>query len=171
MTATYTVDTDGGQSKVTILADGDGRIRVRVDSLDLDLAVVELPDGRTVLTDGTRRLALRHFRERDQRVVVHGHRAHRFRIQDARAGWLRGAGGRGGMGSGRILASMPGRVVRVPVQVGDVVPPNGVVAVLEAMKMENDVRSPAGGRVVQVAVQEGVAVEAGALLVQLEAAS
>ncbi|MSP90432.1 MAG: biotin/lipoyl-binding protein [Myxococcales bacterium] len=75
------------------------------------------------------------------------------------------------MGSGRILASMPGRVVRVPVQVGDVVPPNGVVAVLEAMKMENDVRSPAGGRVVQVAVQEGVAVEAGALLVQLEAAS
>ena len=46
----------------------------------------------------------------------------------------------------------------------------GVVAVLEAMKMENDVKAPGGGRVVAVAVQEGAAVEAGALLVQLEPA-
>jgi pyruvate carboxylase subunit B len=64
---------------------------------------------------------------------------------------------------------MPGRVVRVPVAVGDVVAPGTVVAVLEAMKMENDVKSPGGGKVVAIAVSEGAAVEAGALLVQLEA--
>jgi biotin carboxyl carrier protein len=63
---------------------------------------------------------------------------------------------------------MPGRVVRLSVAVGDIVAPGAVVAVLEAMKMENDVRSVGGGRVTAVVVQEGVAVESGALLVQLE---
>ena len=168
MTAAYTIDADGSRTEVVILADTGGRIRVQVGATLLDLAVTDLPDGRTALSDGTRTLLVRSFRQRDRRVVVAGHRSSMLGVEDARASWLRGAGGSGGGGGGRILASMPGRVVRVPVHVGDTVPPNGVVAVLEAMKMENDVRSPSGGRVVQVAVQEGVAVEAGALLVQVE---
>jgi biotin carboxyl carrier protein len=64
----------------------------------------------------------------------------------------------------RLTAPMPGRVVRVLEAPGaDVVAGQGLV-VIEAMKMENELRSPRAGRVREVAVREGQAVEAGALL-------
>ena len=59
---------------------------------------------------------------------------------------------------------MPGRVVRVLVAAGaDVAAGQGLV-VVEAMKMENELRAPRAGRVAEVAVREGEAVDAGALL-------
>ena len=63
---------------------------------------------------------------------------------------------------------MPGRVVRVLVEPGeDVVARQGVV-VVEAMKMENELRSPKAGRVKDVSVSPGVSVEAGRVLVTIE---
>ena len=67
-------------------------------------------------------------------------------------------------GPSRLNAPMPGRVVRVLAAVGDEVAPGAGVVVLEAMKMENEVRTPGGGRVLEMPVREGQAVEAGALL-------
>jgi biotin carboxyl carrier protein len=59
---------------------------------------------------------------------------------------------------------MPGRVVRVLEAAGaEVVAGQGLV-VIEAMKMENEIRAPRPGRVHEVAVREGQVVEAGALL-------
>jgi biotin carboxyl carrier protein len=67
-------------------------------------------------------------------------------------------------GPARLAAPMPGRVVRVLCEVGaDVAAGQGLV-VIEAMKMENEIRAPRAGRVQEVAVREGQAVEAGALL-------
>ncbi len=63
---------------------------------------------------------------------------------------------------------MPGRVVAVRVAPGDVVERNALVAILEAMKMENELRAPRPGRVADVRVAEGDTVEHGALLVVLE---
>jgi len=71
---------------------------------------------------------------------------------------------RRGQGPARLTAPMPGRVVRVLEPPGaDVTAGQGLV-VIEAMKMENEIRAPRPGRVLEVAVQEGQAVEAGALL-------
>jgi biotin carboxyl carrier protein len=68
-------------------------------------------------------------------------------------------------GPARLTAPMPGRVVRVLEASGaDVTAGQGLV-VVEAMKMENELKSPRAGRVLEVAVREGQAVEAGALLV------
>ena len=62
------------------------------------------------------------------------------------------------------LPPMPGRVVRVLSAVGNDVAAGQGLAVIEAMKMENEIRAPRAGRVQEVAVREGQAVEAGALL-------
>jgi acetyl/propionyl-CoA carboxylase alpha subunit len=72
--------------------------------------------------------------------------------------------------SGRrdVRAAMPGKVVTVKVRVGDEVIRGQGLLVLEAMKMENEVPAPRTGRVARVEVSAGQAVEAGALLVELE---
>jgi biotin carboxyl carrier protein len=63
---------------------------------------------------------------------------------------------------------MPGKVVRVLVGSGEETAAGQGLVVVEAMKMENELRAPRPGRVLEVAVSEGQAVETGALLVVLE---
>jgi biotin carboxyl carrier protein len=63
---------------------------------------------------------------------------------------------------------MPGRVVRVLVAVGDEVAAKQAVVVVEAMKMENELRSPKAGRVKDVSVTPGTSVDAGRVLVTIE---
>ncbi len=63
---------------------------------------------------------------------------------------------------------MPGRVVRVLVGKGDQVEPRQPVIVVEAMKMENELRSPKAGRVKEIAVGAGTSVEAGRVLVVID---
>jgi biotin carboxyl carrier protein len=67
-------------------------------------------------------------------------------------------------GPTRLTAPMPGRVVRVLAEKGRDVEPGDGLVVIEAMKMENELKAPCKGRVDEVAVREGQAVEAGALL-------
>jgi biotin carboxyl carrier protein len=67
-------------------------------------------------------------------------------------------------GPARLTAPMPGRIVRVLEAAGaDVVAGQGLF-VIEAMKMQNELKAPRAGRIQEVAVREGQAVEAGALL-------
>ncbi len=66
-----------------------------------------------------------------------------------------------------LLAPMPGMVVRVSVAVGDVVAAGQGLAVVEAMKMENELRASTAGIVTAVRAVVGTAVEKGAVLVEL----
>ena len=66
-----------------------------------------------------------------------------------------------------IRAPMPGKVVRVEVQAGDRVNPGTGLIILEAMKMENEIKSAAAGVVVEVKVGAGKAVEKGELLMSI----
>ena len=74
----------------------------------------------------------------------------------------------GPVGPAPILAPMPGLIVRVNVAVGDRVEAGQGIVVMEAMKMENELRAAAAGAVRSVEVAPGTAVEKGALLVALE---
>jgi len=67
-----------------------------------------------------------------------------------------------------VRALMPGRVVEIAVKVGETVPPGGLLLVLEAMKMQNEIRSARGGTVLSAPAEKGKAVEGGALLMTLE---
>ena len=63
---------------------------------------------------------------------------------------------------------MPGRVVRILAEAGQEVAEHQGVIVIEAMKMQNELKSPKAGRVVRVAVAAGDAVGAGEVLVVVE---
>jgi biotin carboxyl carrier protein len=85
----------------------------------------------------------------------------RERATSARAGVARG-------GPLEVRAIIPGRVVSVDVATGDAIDAGGRLLVVEAMKMQNELRSPRAGTVSRVAVGPGQTVDRGDLLVVVE---
>jgi biotin carboxyl carrier protein len=83
----------------------------------------------------------------------------------------RGAGaglGTGAAGGTRaIKSSMPGKVLKILCNVGDTVAAGQPLLIIEAMKMENEIKSPVAGIVEAVSVEPGKKVETGELLVKL----
>lgn len=80
-------------------------------------------------------------------------------------------GGHSGSGPQRLLAPMPGKVVRVLVNKGDPVRARQPIAVIEAMKMENELRAGRDGVVAELPVTGGQSVEAGTLIAVVNSAS
>lgn len=78
------------------------------------------------------------------------------------------AEGAAGDGEQRVLAPMPGKVVRILVAPGDEVKARQGLVVVEAMKMESEIKSPKAGRVKEIPVSEGMSVEAGRVLAVVE---
>lgn len=99
-------------------------------------------------------------------VVIDGHR---FEIQalDPRR-WSRKSARGAGEGLQIVTAPMPGKVVRVLIKPGDAVEPGQGLVVVEAMKMQNELRAARAARVLSVSAAEGATVAAGEALVTLE---
>jgi biotin carboxyl carrier protein len=76
--------------------------------------------------------------------------------------------GAAGAGPQRLVAPMPGKVVRVLAKVGDRVAARQPVVVVEAMKMENELRASREGTVAEIHAREGMSVDAGALLIVIQ---
>lgn len=70
-------------------------------------------------------------------------------------------------GAASITAPMPGTILKVNVNAGDVVKKGQVLLILEAMKMENEIVAPNDGKVASVNVDKGVSVNAGDVLVSI----
>jgi biotin carboxyl carrier protein len=133
-----------------------------VDALTLDHGAVSmLVDGQSYHLE---------FEEAGDEVgvLVRGQVA-RVDVADERRLRLR-AGSAGFSVEGRqvISAPMPGKVVKVLVKLGDEVKEGQGLVVVEAMKMENELKSPKGGKVVELLAREGTAVENNAKLVVVE---
>jgi biotin carboxyl carrier protein len=92
-------------------------------------------------------------------VIASQERRRRARVHADTPGSARGAS---------LKSPMPGRVVRVLVAAGDRVSAAQPLVVVEAMKMENELRAPSGGVITRVGVEPGASVEAGAVLVVIE---
>ena len=71
-------------------------------------------------------------------------------------------------GEARLVAPMPGRIVRVLVGPGDEVAVRQPLVVVEAMKMENELRAPRAGRVREISAVPGASVEAGRVLLVID---
>ncbi len=70
-------------------------------------------------------------------------------------------------GIGKILAPLPGAILKVLVAVGDQVTEGQTVAVMEAMKMENEIEAPVSGKVSAIAVKEGDTILENALIMSI----
>ena len=63
---------------------------------------------------------------------------------------------------------MPGKIIKVLVQEGESVQEGQAVLILEAMKMQNEIKSPQSGQIVRIVPREGESVETGALLFSVD---
>jgi biotin carboxyl carrier protein len=178
---TYEVEINGRVRRVDVQRDG-ARFLVTVDG-QRHVADVTLTEGvwSLVLEDvpeGAPGAAARRSHEISiveqpgtGQVAVHVNgRVVAAAAGTARGSWARRAHEAGGPGQGpqRILAPMPGKVVKVLVQRGSQVAARQGVVIVEAMKMENELRAPRAGVVSDVKIVEGSSVEAGAVLVVIE---
>jgi biotin carboxyl carrier protein len=106
--------------------------------------------------------------EDEYRVLVDG-RSYRIELVDERR--MRVGGAQSGLalqGRQKVSVPMPGKVIAILVAEGDVVEKGQGLAIVEAMKMENEVHSPIAGEVKEIKVKAGDTVEGGAVLLIVE---
>jgi len=99
-------------------------------------------------------------------VFIDGHRFE-VEIHDPRR-WSRKSAGRGIAGRVSVDAPMPGKVVRLLAAEGDTVERGQGLLVMEAMKMQNEIKAPKAGRVASLPAREGATVAAGEVLATVE---
>lgn len=154
-----TVEVTGAGESVTLTRDGVAETftvrEVRAHTLLLQRA------------DGTTREIPFVVDRSDVHVQVRGH-AMTFEVLDELQAVLRERRQAAGGSNGQLKVAMPGRVIQVSVAEGDRVTAGEGIVVVEAMKMENEMKAPATGTVKTVHVAVGAIVEAGAVLVTIE---
>ena len=164
----YIVEVNG--ERVTVELDGEG-VHVDGAAVRAHLADVEGTPVRLVtIGDEVHRVVARRGAGRGRYTLwLDGHR-YEVEALDERSRTIRDmtAAASGPKGPARLVAPMPGLVVRVNAQPGDAVRAGQGLVVMEAMKMENELRAAADGTVKAVLVSPGTAVEKGTVLVELE---
>lgn len=168
----FEIDINGRTRRVAVERTTAGRYRVAVDGVTHDVNAERVgPYGLSLLVNGggaeSRAISVAPGTVRGEFLVGLDGRTVAAKVNARRTGQSGGDAG-GAHGEVTIVAPMPGRVVRVLVSVGDEVAARQGVVVVEAMKMENELRSPKAGRVKDVSVAPGAPVGAGRPLVVIE---
>jgi biotin carboxyl carrier protein len=157
---------DGTAHDVTLIEE-DGRSRVRIGKREFDIrAVAVSPNCLSLTLDGRTVTVYLAADEKRRYIGVSGRqfvlqKAGRTsadpsspRAQDSRA-------------DASLRSPMPGQVVKILVREGDVVNRDQTVAIVEAMKMENELRASCRARVKKISVRAGGLVDAGEVIVEL----
>jgi biotin carboxyl carrier protein len=143
---------------------GNGHIRYEIDGRAVEANALEVEPGiYSILIGGASFEARVEPNVTGLRITIAG-REYPVEIRDPRQ-WRRNRGAAiEAEGSQRVMAPMPGKVVRVLVKAGEAVEAGKGILVVEAMKMQNEVRSPKSGKIERLLVSEGQAVSAGEVL-------
>jgi len=141
-------------------------VQVGDRTLTVDLVAANRYLQSARFDDGTQ-LLIAHHRDGARYDISLGHRSVTLELHDPLA-MRRKRADEGSAGSASITAMMPGRVVRILVAEGQEVRKDDGLLILEAMKMENEIRAPRNGRVGKLLITAGDTVERGAELVTLE---
>jgi biotin carboxyl carrier protein len=169
---TFEIEIDGRTRAVSVERMDRGRYRVVLDGKAHVVNAARVDGfGLSLLLEGENE------RSREVQVAPAGAAGELLAVIEGRAVAVtvngrrprRGSADVPGQGAGErpVLAPMPGRIVRVLVGAGDEVVARQPLVVVEAMKMENELRSPKAGIVKEVTVSAGMSVDAGRVLVTI----
>ncbi len=163
----YVVEVQGERYDVEIGPDG---VTFNGEPIHATLSDVPGSPVRQVMIGGAvHRIIARRGATRGQyTLLVNGNR-HVLEALDARTRAIRdlSAATAGAAGPAPLVAPMPGMIVRITVAPGDIVVAGQGLVVMEAMKMENELRASGPGTVTAVRAVVGTAVQKGAILVEL----
>lgn len=138
------------------------------EAIDREFSIAPLtPGSYSVLIEGRTYTAFTTAPGITTAEIVVNRRAFAVEVFDPREIRARKSAG-AGEGRQNIIAMMPGKVVRVLVAQGDTVEAGQGLIVVEAMKMQNEMKSPKAGRVVEVKTQTDATVAAGEVLMVIE---
>jgi pyruvate carboxylase subunit B len=163
----YVIEVEGERHEVDVTADG-----VVVGGELVSAALIDVPESpvrQVRIGDRVHRVIARRGVSRGQYTLLMDGQRHVVDALDARTRAIRdlAASSAGPAGPAPLVAPMPGMIVRVSVVVGDVVQAGQGLIVMEAMKMENELRASSAGTVTAVRVVPGTAVQKGAVLIEL----
>jgi biotin carboxyl carrier protein len=159
--------TVAGQKKLVALQEKDGVVRVVVDGQERSLDL-RGGGGRLWWRDGARVVNADVDTAGGKLQVTIGGHSLPVEVTDAEVEVPAAAAPARPQGPAAMRAPMPGRVVKVLVRPGEEVKAGRGVVVVEAMKMENEIKAPRDGKIREIRVTEGAAVEAGEDLAVLE---
>jgi biotin carboxyl carrier protein len=145
----------------------DGRWSCRLDGREVEIDAVLVRHDVLSLRIGNKAYEVKCERVGEDVNVWVGSSCYVAGVRDPRSlrGRLRAADDQGPR---KLTAPMPGKIVRVLVTQGDVVEKGASVLAIEAMKMQNEIKSPKKGRIQKILVGEGAAVNAGDVLAIVE---
>jgi biotin carboxyl carrier protein len=165
-----TAEIDGERHALEVRREG-ARVFAQVGGRAYELDARETEAGAYLLTLGGRvyecRVEAGDARGGASKVEVGG-RAYEVALFDPRRLRAAGAGGAQNQARAVVAASIPGKVVRVLVEEGAAVEAGEGLVVVEAMKMQNELKSPKAGTVVELRARAGATVNAGDVLVVVE---
>lgn len=160
----YEVTIAGKQQQVDLEPTASGW-KCRIDGREVEIEVAEVQSGHlSILYDGKSY----DVRRDGEGVVFVGSNRYQVGVMDARSWRSKRQMAGAEAGPQKLTASMPGKIVRVlATENGKVSAGQGVI-VIEAMKMQNEIRSPREGTVKKILVREGSNVNAGETLAIIE---
>lgn len=145
-------------------------LRVRLDDQEVLVNLLRVDSTLYSLLINGRSFEVDLLELEDAFMVLVDGQPFRVEIQDEQERRLRAAAGKdtARVAKRNVAAPMPGKVVKLLVKPGDAVKAGDGVIVVEAMKMENELKAPGPGTVKEIRVAEGKAVAAGEVLVVIE---
>ncbi len=163
---TYEITIDGKQHRLD-LSRADGLWSCRLDGREVDVDAILVMPGVLSLRLGNRSYEVRREMLAGETHVWVGSSRFTVEVRDPRS--LRGRSRSAeDHGPRKITAPMPGKIVRVLVASGAEVEAGEGILVVEAMKMQNEIKSPKKGTLQKILVSAGAAVNAGDLLAIVE---
>lgn len=149
-------------------SNGELAYRVRLDGREIAVSCVPVSEGLlSIIVNGESfDVACERAGERLQ-VSVRG-AIYECLVSDARSLRSQKRAGLADSGEQKLTASMPGKVIRIIASVGDQITAGQGILIIEAMKMQNEVRSPKDGQLKKLLVHQGANVVAGEVLAIIE---
>jgi len=164
----FDIELNGKKHRISLHPEGE-EYRVQLDGkpCSADAQIIQ-PNLLSLLVEGRSYRILFDPRPGSESSVVIGESRILYKLEDPRSLRSRGNTEANDSGARPISASMPGRIIRILVNVGELVEAQQGLIVVEAMKMQNELKAPRAGKVTRIATEVGAIVQAGNVLLVIE---